>query len=351
MIFLTLLICSAWSARANEPNSSNRDLARDHFGRGAELFANEAYKEALEAFTRSYELHPNGVALFNTAMCHLALSSNVEAILTFRRFLQSADPARDTELVEEAKHSIAKLLPLVARLKLEGVSQAAVVEINGFPLVAGSNGEYLVQPGQSAIRVNAEGYEPYEKTINVSAGSSTVLQVVLAKVAPAVPEEPEEIDTQPLLEEPLATPRAEKETRVVAATADTRPGTQNKEKSRVFSPLLMSSLCSAGLGLVAMGVGGYYSYLQSSNIKSLENLNNRYLLDETMSNDSYLAERKLMKSELRKDHIGLAVGYTIGGALIVTGAILFGIDYAKKSRGGEKSFAFVPTPNGVAMRF
>jgi tetratricopeptide (TPR) repeat protein len=60
---------------------------RAHLERGARLYANGRYAEALEAFQTAYALTPSPLIFWNVALCQMHLGQNEAALRLFRRFV------------------------------------------------------------------------------------------------------------------------------------------------------------------------------------------------------------------------------------------------------------------------
>jgi hypothetical protein len=197
-----------------------------------------------------------------------------------------------------------------AAVLLDGV-QAGLLGAEGL-LVAGVAG------GQHDITVSKAGYEKWERNVTLASGATERIQVQLNPIAnPA----------EQAQAEPIPAP--------LAPTPGPAPEPPN-QGSRVGAWALL------GLGIVGVGLGGYSSYKVSSINSNLD----PYRRYPCASNSSQLCDNKGVAKgpldEQSKAYVASQqssgdnwskvqwVGYGVGGALIVTSAVLFYHGYFAK---------------------
>lgn len=76
------------------------DVARAEFRKGKTAFDLGRFDEALRAYSNAYEHKPMPAFLFNIAQCHKELGNCERAIFFYKRYLDRAGAARDTETVK-----------------------------------------------------------------------------------------------------------------------------------------------------------------------------------------------------------------------------------------------------------
>ncbi len=157
---------------------------------GKSLYANKRFSEAVVAFEEAFDTDPKAKYLFNLAKAHDKNGNLPEAIDAYERYVDRAPNAQDAEDIR------AVLTFLQTKLN----RQRGQVEISCRPAAAQvlltADGEKVtgttpfsewVEPAGYTLQVTRKGYEPFERTVNVTKGSATKIEVVLDKVAAAPP--------------------------------------------------------------------------------------------------------------------------------------------------------------------
>src|SRR5215510_5060284 len=88
------LLCIVYLCFAPGPALADPAQARAHFDRGRSLFEGEDYRKAIVEFKAAQVEKPDPAFLYNIAECHRRLGEPSEALLFYRRFLETA-PAGD----------------------------------------------------------------------------------------------------------------------------------------------------------------------------------------------------------------------------------------------------------------
>ena len=113
----SLLAPTAWgassSSESTEPlpaEAKATETARRHFDRGARLYKQARYREAIAAFEAAYKARPHGVILFNIAQCHEKLGDLAAAWKSYDAYLKAIPNADDRETVTIAMQNLQKRL-------------------------------------------------------------------------------------------------------------------------------------------------------------------------------------------------------------------------------------------------
>ena len=79
------------------PPSASLDSARRQMERGQDLYAQQRYAEAADAFAAAYAAEPYAAFLYNEAVCHQKLGNLDRALALFRKYLAADPNAPDAE--------------------------------------------------------------------------------------------------------------------------------------------------------------------------------------------------------------------------------------------------------------
>jgi hypothetical protein len=186
----------AASAAAQEPattagpTAAETTLAREQFRSGVEAARSGRWWEALEAFTRAYELAPRPLTLLNLAGAQVETGNLVEGAESYRRFIREAE-GRAAEQIPAAREALAAVEPRIARVRLEitNLARRDVVELDDVALSGAVLGEELpVNPGEHIVRVARDDAEIGRESFRVDEGERRVepvrMQLPLAPVEP-----------------------------------------------------------------------------------------------------------------------------------------------------------------------
>lgn len=155
--------------------------AQLHFEKGLALLEEEAWSPALSEFLLSRKLYPTRVATNNAGIALQKLQRYDEALDMFEAFLR--DFTVSAEERADAQRKIAELRMLVGTIDLVGAAPAATIVIGGQ-----DRGQYppvkplRVAAGTHVVRVFKEGYEPFERRVDVAGGQTVNLKVKLERL-------------------------------------------------------------------------------------------------------------------------------------------------------------------------
>lgn len=159
-------------AEPTAPTAAETTLAREQFRVGVETARSGRWWEALEAFTRSYELAPRPLTLLNLAGAQVETGHLVEGSESYRRFIREAE-GRAAEQVPAAQEALAAVEPRIARVRLEitNLGRADVVELDDAALSEAVLGAELpVNPGEHVVRVERDEQEIGRESFRVEEG-------------------------------------------------------------------------------------------------------------------------------------------------------------------------------------
>ena len=250
----------------------HRARARELFRQGEEHLAAKRYDEAVAAYQAAYDLAPLPALLYNIGQAHRLGGHVDEAIAAYEKYL-AVEP--NGKASKEARAHLEKL-------RKERAARPRPIEP-------------VVEPDAAEREHEAPTYR---------------------ETAP-----PEEADREPAVAAPP--PPRERDDR---APSPRRAG----------SGLRIAGWTAAGVGLLALGVGGYYA-------KSASDLAD----DVTMQDDGAWTQSDddlLEKGEAANRNA--IIGFAAGGALIVTGAVLLYLGYGADD---TPAVAVTPTTSGFVV--
>jgi len=168
-------------ADPNVPTAAETTLAREQFRAGVDAARSGRWWEALEAFTRAYELAPRPLTLLNLAGAQVETGHLVEGAESYRRFIREAE-GRAAEQVPAAEEALASVEPRIARVRLEisNLARRDLVELDDAPLSEAVLGAELpVNPGEHVVRVERAEQEIARESFSVEEGERRLTPVQL----------------------------------------------------------------------------------------------------------------------------------------------------------------------------
>ncbi|MBI5500210.1 MAG: PEGA domain-containing protein [Deltaproteobacteria bacterium] len=176
-------------AAAQEPTPEQQELARQHFEAGVPLAQASQWAEALVEFEASVAAMPTAVGLLNVGLCQRNLGRNLEAQLTFERFLADFGATAEDVDRQDVENQLRDLRALLGRVSVRVDAAGAEVEVAGRSIGAGPIDRSVpVEPGDVVVVARLEGRDPVEQTVQVAAGQS--VSVVLEFPTTAIAVEP-----------------------------------------------------------------------------------------------------------------------------------------------------------------
>ncbi len=158
------------------------DEAQLQFELGADRYKAGDYRGALEHFLASNRLVPNRNVVFNVARTYAQLKQNADAYRYFNQALEGESDAATRARIEE---SIARIVPLIAVLRVDSEPPGATISIDRRDLGAHGNAPVTLglAPGRYRVLADLPGYDSAEElTPDLGAGTQTHLVLRLKQI-------------------------------------------------------------------------------------------------------------------------------------------------------------------------
>jgi hypothetical protein len=148
------------------------------------------YERALQAYDRSFELHPDARVLVAAAEVAVRLGRWVDAVLRYQRALAEDELPLDDRSRARAQAALDEATLRVGLVTLHVEPEGAVVSLDGVELGTTPLGRALVlAAGDYALAIQADGHLPIEVRLVVEEGSESERAFELAAI-PVVVEAP-----------------------------------------------------------------------------------------------------------------------------------------------------------------
>ena len=158
-------------------------VAADLKKRGDDAMDALRYDDALASYDRAYALSRDPALLYNQGRALQALSRYPESVAKIEQFARDASPELKAR-VPRLDELVAELRSHVARLAIHcDVPNARVLvrdRVVGTTPVPRSIG---LDAGHATIEIDADGYEPYRRELDLAGGTTTALDVQLVERA------------------------------------------------------------------------------------------------------------------------------------------------------------------------
>jgi hypothetical protein len=314
-IGITLLAAAAPPARAAAQGSTEADLIKQ----GVEKRRHNEDENALELFRQAYSLGHSPRAAAQMGLAEIALGRWVDAVAHLEEATSATGDAWIQKNARTLQQSLERARQEVGTLEVLGAPANAQLIIGGevrgtLPLPK----PLTVRAGELRFEIRAPGYETEGRTIRVSPGQLTRETVALNAI-PAVTEAPRAQAVEP--GSPLR----------VATSSDEAP-----RSSRAGAGLRNAGLIVAGAGVIAGGVGLVFG-LRARSAGQTDSTAPMFNRSADSSGHTY--------ENLQW------IGYGTGAALVVGGAVLYGIGAMRGKEPSSTSISFVPLVEGGGLAF
>jgi hypothetical protein len=206
-------LVAASLAAATPARADDVAEAKARFRRGADLYRQRRWRDAMAEFEAAYRAKPHGVVHFNVAQCRERLEDWPGALRSYHDYLREVPDAADRAAVR------ASMARLEARLAAAG-TQALLVYTDPpgahVALDGGTRGttplHAALAPGPHRLSLALDGYERVDEQVELAAAAARVVEVVLRpapRPAPAPPDlasRPAELAPAPPAPVPAAPP-------------------------------------------------------------------------------------------------------------------------------------------------
>ena len=182
LILLAALVVPSGAVRVAraEPSPAAVKEAGKHFQRGVSLYTDTDYRAALVEFRRAYELAPNPTVLYNIGETYYQLQNYAQALVALQRYLNEAGSAAQHR--SEVEKTLDILQSRVGHIAVTTNVPDCDVSVDDEPVGRTPLAEPLaVSVGRRKVTVTHPGRGPETRQIDVSAGDTVQLPMVLAE--------------------------------------------------------------------------------------------------------------------------------------------------------------------------
>ena len=168
-----VLVLAVPALVAAQEGGDGREQAEARFMRGVELAEAGQWAEALVEFEASVTAMPTAPGLLNVGLCLRRLSRNLEAQLTFERFMTEFGSTADELDRQDVETQLGDLRALLGRVSVRVDAAGAEVEVGGRAIGSGPFDRSVpVEPGEVVVVARLDGRDPVEQIVQVAAGQS-----------------------------------------------------------------------------------------------------------------------------------------------------------------------------------
>ena len=185
---LLALLAIATHAGAAEPRPAKpladalTGPAKVAYDTGKLLFTDGDFAGASLKFQQAYEAGHDPRLLWNVAAAEKSLRHYAKAAAFTRRYLTDAKGIIGHDQRTNAEETLAAMVGFLGELTVSTEPTDANVSIDGEARSeTGASRTYVVDQGSRAVRVARDGFDPFEKSVQVIGGAKTTLPVVLVQ--------------------------------------------------------------------------------------------------------------------------------------------------------------------------
>jgi tetratricopeptide (TPR) repeat protein len=267
--------------------------AKEHYTNGKALYEQGKYADAMAEFQTAYDLKPHPSVLKSIGECKVQIGDIPGAVATFEKYL--ADPAATKK--DEVQAKITEIKAMMAQVEISSEPKGAGITIDGSVTDKVTPATIELTPGEHAIVLNSEGYEPLEKPLTLAKGARSKVAIDFAK---------EGKSTKAVTETALVDPFAEE-----GGAAPAEGGAIENEKEGPPAAFWIAAAV-AGVGLVSGTVFGTMALGDEDDFNQKKKANP----DETkdLSNIKDSGERNAIIADVS---FGVAAAAAIVGVIIL----------------------------------
>jgi len=299
-------VCCILLQAAAASAQNDKAAAEALFDQGVRLMKQNSFSDACPKLEESERMDPAVGTLLYLGECYERIGRTASAWATFREAASLATNSNQADRARVASNRAQEIEPKLSRLSVELAPDVA--RIPGVLVKRGNQrlepslfGTPLpVDPGEYRIEVSAPGYETWSTPIKVEAGgaSASVRVPGLVKGPDAAPAE---------------TPTTQAPAKPGAETPAPKPSAPAPSGSFTTGQTL--GLVLGGVGVIGLGLGAYFGVRTISNNSNAESFCN--------ANNKCGPEGIDLTAKANKDATASNIAFAAGGALVLTGGIVF----------------------------
>ena len=295
--------------------SSDAALAETLFQEGKRLMAAGNHAAACPKFEDSYKLDPGTGTLMNLGACLEGLGKYASAWSVFHDAMSRAKREGQDARAKSAKDRIRGLEDRLTRVVIAVPDKARVpglvIKLDDTTLATSAFGVPApINPGVHAIVATAPGKKTAR--ISIEAGST---KKMLETTIPVLEDGQESAAPAAAAPDNTAGPSSG----ISVSTAATSQEADTGSHARSGKTL---GLVIGAAGVVAIGVGGVFAALTKSEDKEAASLCTRGAQQNQCADPAEKAAYESHTSSAKTDALGAYLGFGIGGAALITGAVL-----------------------------
>jgi tetratricopeptide (TPR) repeat protein len=185
---------AVWIALAASPSQLLAQTAAELQAQGLADLSAGRFDDAVKNLDAAYRQKPSPGLLYNLGLAYKGMGFPGKALEALESYVKYGNPKTDQKTIASAKTEIDRIKNGYARFTLKLSPESASIDIDGKRATPEGN-ELWVATGQHTVSIRADGYERYEQTLDVQAGSFD-LEVQLRQ-----PSEPPPVRAAALLDE------------------------------------------------------------------------------------------------------------------------------------------------------
>lgn len=320
LLAVTLVVGPLSATTATAETAAETKKAKELFSAAQKLYKQGRFADAIQKFEQANAAKPHPVIHYNIGRCYEELDKVGLALKAYKTYLRLAPEAKDRDQVADT------IAALERRLRDQGLQQLTVVvepagatiEVDGKP-AGPSPATVELTRGEHRVTVVLEGYETLVRTISMTPGQASELNLTLVRPselkAPPPPDAPLVTATPA---EPLTTPNLGVGTDITDVSAGVPPPAPARKRvwTYVVGGFAVASLGAAvGMGLAANAEAATYRAGDPAN--QIPNPETGALMNGPW------ADAKARRERVDALSTGSTVSYGVAGAAAITAVVLF----------------------------
>lgn len=179
LISVLLIIFNSSIAYSQE---NTKITAQESIDRGTVMFESGDYAGAVLEFENAYSLTNNWEILYNIGICNEALRNYVGASDSFTRYLEGGRSTLNSADIRQIEEKLRRLRLMIGTLTIQSnVSGAKIlIDEHDFGNVPLQNKQ--INAGSHKLRLEHDGYEPYEQDIMIQGGQTKEIHIALSRI-------------------------------------------------------------------------------------------------------------------------------------------------------------------------